>query len=146
MGKSPAAVVKAIGSGRLVEAVSLGPQGHPLIDPEAGRAEWARNTRARVTDAGETVTAWREARARREAALASLAEDELRKGRGELVEAAGVERRLVETFSQCRTKLMGIPSRLKQRCPHLGFGDLAEIEAAIREALEGLAEGVTRAA
>lgn len=39
-----------------------------------------------------------------------------------------------------KTRLLGIPTKLKARLPHLAHGDIAVIDALIREALEELAD------
>lgn len=84
---------------------------------------------------------WRTARVRREAAQAALVEAKLAEKRGELVPAADVEARLVSVFGMCRTKLLGIATRTRQRLPHLTGKDVAVIDSLVREALEDLAAG-----
>lgn len=59
---------------------------------------------------------------------------------GTLVEAAGVEKQLRDVFTQCKVKLLGIPTQAIQRLPHLSTSDVAVIEELIREALTALAE------
>jgi phage terminase Nu1 subunit (DNA packaging protein) len=85
-------------------------------------------------------------RARLDAAKAGLAELELRRREGELVEVAGVVAATTSMVSTARNRLLGIPSRLRQALPHLTAKDLAAVEAEIREALEGLAAGGERRA
>jgi hypothetical protein len=69
---------------------------------------------------------------------AKLAELKYRQEAGELVEAAAVSKRLTDTFSMCRTKLLGVPTRTRQRLPHLSLDDFTVIEELVREALEDL--------
>ena len=76
--------------------------------------------------------------ARREAALADLAEIEVAERREELVPVEDVESRLVAVFSQCRNKLLGVPSRARQQDPALSMPQIALFESLIREALEDL--------
>jgi hypothetical protein len=78
--------------------------------------------------------------ARREAAEAALAEIELAEKRRELIPAKDVERRVVDEASRAREKLLGVPSRARQRDPTLTPEHLALVEELIREALEDLAE------
>jgi phage terminase Nu1 subunit (DNA packaging protein) len=89
---------------------------------------------------GEDVPDYAESRARREAALAALAELELAAKRGEYVEAAEVAKKLADTFSSCRAKLLGVSTRCRQQLPHLARGDVETIDRLVREALEELAD------
>lgn len=72
---------------------------------------------------------------------AKLAELDFRKKAGELVPSHDVKERLTSVFTSCRTKLLGIPSRMKQRLPHLTASEIGEVENLVREALEELASG-----
>lgn len=82
-----------------------------------------------------------ESRARREAAEAGLAELKLALEEEKVVLAADVEARLADVFASCKTKLLGVPARARQRDPTLTPAHLALIEEQIREALEDLAGG-----
>jgi phage terminase Nu1 subunit (DNA packaging protein) len=131
-------------AGRLPKSAKKDRKGHWKIDPVVGAREWEDLAPLRAGGRGgdvESLKAWREARSRREAALASMAEDELKKSRGELVNAAEMRAWIVDMISNAKGKLLGIPSRAKQRCPHLTVADLAVVNGLIREALEDLAEG-----
>ncbi len=148
MGASLSSVQRRREAGRLPKSASTGPKGERLIDPGLGREEWDRCAPVSITPAGSptpdvtgSLEEYQIARTRREAALASLAEDELRKSRGELVEAAGVHERLVTLFTNARTKVLGVPSKARQQLPSLTRAYLAVIEDLLREALEGLADG-----
>lgn len=57
----------------------------------------------------------------------------------ELVPARAVEAQLRDVFTQCKVRLLAIPSRAKQELPHLSVDDVAKIDALIREACEDLA-------
>jgi hypothetical protein len=70
---------------------------------------------------------------------AKLAELKYREEAGELIPAADVERRLIETFTSSKTKLLGVPSRARQALPHLSVADIGVLEGLVREALEDLA-------
>jgi phage terminase Nu1 subunit (DNA packaging protein) len=142
VGASLSSVQRRIEAGRL-PAARKDAKGRTLINVEQGLKEWLDMAPIRGPAAGDatsTLEAYNEARARREAAEAGLAEDELRKTRGELVEVAGVVDAWVGLITAAKTKLLGIPSKLKQRHPdlpraaHVGLGEL------IHEALEDLAD------
>jgi hypothetical protein len=149
------AVQEAIRSGRLTKSVKR-VKGRPpqIANVAAADAEWAASTYSdRVPLTGRTaphpsppelppitgVHDLAEARARHEAARASLTEIELAERRGELVPTKDVEARLVGEFTRCKTKLLGIPSRARQQDPGLTTVQLALIEGLIREALDDLA-------
>lgn len=139
------AVQVAIESGRLAKSVT--PDGK-IVSAEAADAEWAATTHVdRVplsgpTAAGALAPDLAESRARREAAEASLAEIELWERRGELVLAGDVEAKLVNVFSHCKTKLLAVPARARQRDPDLTDAQVELFELLIREALEDLASPV----
>lgn len=120
-GVSRPAVLKAVKSGRIVLIDGK-------IDPEVADIQWAKNTAPRVQadaptraaaiepretlpDAVEPVSL-NEARARREAVMASLAELELAERRGELVSAAGVEKALASKILGARDALDALADRL----------------------------------
>lgn len=142
------AVQVAIESGRLVASVT---RMKKIRSASEADDEWAASTKAdHVPLEGPTAphaagpaprapNALGEARARREAAQASLREMELARRQGELVPARDVEAHLANVFSQCRARLMSIPARARQRDPSLSGSHLALFELLIREALEDLA-------
>jgi len=59
---------------------------------------------------------------------------------GGLVERARVRQVLEGAFRACRTKLLGLPPRLRQELPHLSAADAELVERLVREALEDLAD------
>lgn len=130
-------------AGLLPKSAKQDAKGRWRIDPEVGLEEWHENAPLRASSDVDTeaLRAWREARARRETALAAQAEDDLRRRRAELVEATEVEAKLVTVFSQVRTKLLGVPSKVRQQDPALTASQLALLDNLIREALEDLAAG-----
>jgi len=144
------AVQVAIKSGRLMASVTAGGK---IKTARAADAEWASSTNAdRVPLTGPTAPAKGDApappvnelavaRARREATLAELAEIELAQKRGELIRARDVEARLADVFLRCRTRLLGIPARLREQDPTLTAAQLGLIENLIRGSLEELAGG-----
>jgi phage terminase Nu1 subunit (DNA packaging protein) len=137
------AVQVAIRDGRLWK--SLTPDRKQIADAAAADAEWAAVTQVdRIPITGPTAAGTpppdlTESRARREAAEAALAEIELAEKRRELVPAKDVESKLVNAFAHCKTKLLGVSSRARQRDPALTGPQVALIESLIREALDDLA-------
>ena len=82
-----------------------------------------------------------QAAARREAAAADRAELELAQRRGELVDVASVRAEVIARYSLVKTKLLGVPSDLAQRLPHLATEVVPMAKALIRKALEELVTG-----
>jgi hypothetical protein len=153
------AVSLAVKAGRLSKSVTY-VNGQPKItDPALADQEWERNTdtQRRINAAGgvdpnvqrtptidsppaaaiEDVATATERLKGAQADLAELKRDE---ARGELVPARDVERRLVEVFTACKTRLMAIPSRYRQQIPHLTADEVGHLERLVREALDDLAE------
>lgn len=85
------------------------------------------------------VPDYNESRARREAALADMAELEVAERRGELVPVAEARADVVARFTLVRTRLLGVPARAAQRLPHLAGEVVPVVDALVREALEELA-------
>jgi phage terminase Nu1 subunit (DNA packaging protein) len=61
--------------------------------------------------------------------------------RGEMVKAAEVEREWTNVLRDVRSTMLAVPSRVGSKLAHLSAHDVAEIEAEIKAALEGLANG-----
>lgn len=70
---------------------------------------------------------------------AKLKEQEFEREAGLLVSAASRDADEATRIAHAKTRLLGIPSKLKAALPHLAHGDVAMIDALIREALEELA-------
>lgn len=155
------AVGEAIRSGRLVKCIVLDGFGTKKIgDVALADEEWERNTDAqrRVNAAGGVVTPALEvppgakvvikretiapvednatATERLKSAQADLAELKYAEAAGELVPADDVLREWADLLSQVRTKMLGIPTALKQAIPSLTVADVVLIENAICTALE----------
>jgi len=81
------------------------------------------------------------AAARREAALADIAELDVQVRKGELVAVDEARGDVIERFTVVKTKILGVPSRVKQRLPHVSAEDVRVIDDFLREALEELAHG-----
>jgi len=71
---------------------------------------------------------------------AKAAELDYRKRVGELVDAREVETRVIDEYSRCRTKLLGLARKAKASLPHLTREDVTTIDTLVREALEDLAK------
>jgi hypothetical protein len=162
-GCSHVAVQNAIKTGRLKHSIALDARGVAKIaDPELADREWAENTdlseasAALVEESATRSTTEAEpedeedddgkptlSEAKRDEAIwkAREAERKFRLAAGELVLASEVASKIAGVFSECRTKLLAIPSRVKQKFPHLTIADLEGIETEIREALTELADG-----
>jgi hypothetical protein len=148
VGTTHRAVQVAIRDGRIVKAVV-----DNKIDAAVADAEWSDTTlEDRVPLTGPTapssddeddlpadVPSLKESRARREAAEAALAEIELAEKRRELVPAKDVESKLVNVIAQCKTKLLGVAARARQRDPALTGQQVELLTDLLREALDDLA-------
>ncbi len=170
-GVSAMAVSEAIKNGRLVKSVTRDENGLPKIaDPDLADAEWEANTDVskRIAAAGGVVESSPRvvtvnatdvevlgdalgpidtiatATQREKHWKANLAELKFKEAAGELVPAKDVERRFVDVFTQCKTRLLSIPSRARQALPHLVPGDLVVLEGLLREAIEDLQESPDR--
>lgn len=137
------AIQVAIRDGRLSRSLTADGK---IMSAEAADAEWLSTTRIdRIPITGPTAAGTpppdlNESRARREAAEAALAEIELAEKRRELVPAKDVESKLVNAFAHCKTKLLGVASRARQRDPALTGPQVSLFEDLIREALDDLAD------
>lgn len=69
---------------------------------------------------------------------AKLVQLEFRKKAGELVEAKDVEHAWVGLVTAARAKLLGVPTRVRQKLPHLKPDEILIVDEFIREALEEL--------
>lgn len=150
-GCSTQAVQKAYKAKRLVKSIVM-QKGIPKIRSAAeADAEWTANTdttrlpiqraaaapSAPAQDPPETPAAasWRE---RKEAAQAQLEEHKLAVMRGEYVLAAEVEHKIADEYTAIRTRLLGIPTTVRQQMPELSGQQIDKLDAMIRECLEEL--------
>lgn len=155
------AVSKAVRGKRLRESVEVGPNGRPfIVNPDLADKEWDENTdhsrapgyvkehadkaRARrrkgkgrrstkqgpaLSDSSAEEKRWR----------AKIAELKYREADGELVRSSVVERLWAAEIVATKTKILGIPARVRLRAPALTDGDIALIEEEVRAALEDVA-------
>lgn len=82
-----------------------------------------------------------DARRRKELALAELREIELAKEKGSLVPVRDAQIRWVGLITAARTRLLELPTRVKQAVPDLTPKEVETIREIVREALEDLAGG-----
>lgn len=139
---------KAIDTGRLRDSVTRDERGRWIVlDPNLADLEWARKTD--YTDApgsapiGPSGTSdldpdISEASAWQKHWASKLAELKFKEAAAALVPAVDVRTEWTDLLSSVRTKLLGIPSRVKQDLPSLTVADVAKIEALVREALEDI--------
>jgi hypothetical protein len=80
-----------------------------------------------------------ESQARKAFEQANLLELERKQKEGLLLPAEQVEKVWANSVTIAKTKLLAVPSRLRQRIPHLTLEEVAIAEELIREALEELA-------
>jgi len=141
------AVQRAIADGRLTKrSVGRDAKGRPFIKDSATAAvEWEERTRPRISaaKASENGAAKPSGLAReteRERKWrADLFELDYKRKAKDLVPARDVEVLLSKIVVGTRTHLLGLPTRAKQRLPHLSSLDLVELDKLVREALEELA-------
>ena len=151
LGVHPSAISNALRDGRLVPVT--GPDGKEMINGETLREDWKQNTRARMrpvnvrtksqplSRASSDVPDYNESRARTEHLKAELLELEGAEKEGELVRADEVAKKWGEVVAIARTKVMGIPTKAKQRIPEIPDDAFQALEEIVREALEDLADG-----
>jgi hypothetical protein len=144
VGTSHRGVQKAIQRGR----ISLTPEG--LIDTDVADTQWADSTRARADHPapGEPFAAkgnghgkslsFAEANAAERIWKAKLAQLEYEERAGLVVNADEVRAEWRKVIDASRTRLLGLPARVKTQLPHIEKADIAMIDALVREALEAL--------
>ena len=159
-GGSLQAVQRAVKSERIVAALVRVDGVLRIADPEAADREWAANTDrsrapASVKDSDDDIdplelldlevaagerTPLSKASAEEKHWKAKLARLNYEQRAGELVNAAEMAATMAADYTMVRTKLLGLPSKAKQRLPHLTLDDLATLDEIVREALEALAD------
>lgn len=157
----------AILDGRLVKAVVYDARGAPKIsDPDLAMRELdaatdtsrmppaqqrkveERQARERgaageggATESGPRLFVLSDEAARERHWKANIAELEYRVRSGELVPVSEVEAKFLDAVTAARTKLQGVPTRIRQQLPHIAADDIEAIKRLVREALEDLAYG-----
>lgn len=162
LGVTSEAVYAAVKQGRL--SVINARDGRVLVNSETMREEWAKNTQkrigrgpkppasepkalrpreervpsGRISRTTEAIPEYEESRARTEHLKAELLELERKQKESLLVPAAEIEAKWVEIVTQARTKMLGIPTKAKQRIPDLDSDAMSVLEDIVRETLEDL--------
>jgi hypothetical protein len=90
---------------------------------------------------GQTPPDFNISRARHEFEKANLAELERKQKEGMLLPTDQVEKVWAEAVTIAKTKLLAVPTRARQRIPHLTLEEVAIVEELVREALEELSGG-----
>ena len=153
IGAVPRRVQAAIKRGKLRAGVETDASGRAMIvDPDAARTEWAaRGSRgsqrtpephrvgAPYSATAPIVGELLESRRGLYAAQKERIEQALAERRGDLVSAAAVERMVGGLIVAGRTRVLSVPSRLRQRFPELDATVFVELDRLLREALEELA-------
>lgn len=167
-GVSHVAVLKMIKSGRLKDSVVYDDKKRPIIDSELADKECLKTTKELFRDKpakpispiprevkfevlpppnhddddldaeSKARMNFAESRAMREEYLAKLAKLEFEQKSEALIEAGEVARQWVAVASIVRTKILGIPSKLRQRLPELNHDQYILLEGIVRESLEDL--------
>ena len=119
------------------------PMGEKAFPPERPKRERpaAKGERLTAPEPDDIVPEYNESRARTEYLKAELLELERKEKEGLLVRSADVQAKWIEVLTISRTKVLGVPSKAKQRIPDLTQDQIAILEDIIREALEELADG-----
>jgi hypothetical protein len=114
---------------------------HKALRP-AATAKFEPPQATRLTNLGdEDLPDYNVSRARTEFEKANLLELDRKTKEGLLLPRDQVERVWGNAVTIARTRLLGVPTRTRQRIPHLSLEEVAILEELIREALEELAEG-----
>jgi len=92
-----------------------------------------------LADTNEAIPDYNESRARTEHLKAELLELERKQKEQILVKAEEVEAKWVEIITMARTKILGIPTKAKQRIPDLDTDAISLLDDIVRETLEDLA-------
>jgi hypothetical protein len=93
----------------------------------------------RITRAvSDDVPEYNESRAKTEYEKSLILEMDRRQKEGQLVERESVLATWGQLITSAKGKLLGVPTTVRQRIPHLSAEEADLIDAVIREALEGL--------
>jgi phage terminase Nu1 subunit (DNA packaging protein) len=113
--------------------------GRPSRYDPAAAVRWVVNReRERLGPGGDPANALRE-RAMLDQVRRQEIEQRMRVRAGELVDKAALVREFTRYIATCKTRLEGLPTKIKNRLPHLPIHDVLVIDGLIRDALEALA-------
>ena len=93
----------------------------------------------RKTTNTEEIPDFNTSRSKREAMMARLAEIDVEEREKVLVPSAEVEASWIQLVTIAKTKVLGIPTRAKQRIPDLDKNAMSLLDEIVRETLEDLA-------
>jgi hypothetical protein len=162
--KSRGSIYRKVKSGEL--ETTTGPDGAPWIERDGLEERWQQMTReqknspkplrpaaervkptsTRTVRAAESdVPDYNEERARHEREKRMLAELARQEKERELLRRDDVIQAWAAAVAMTRTKLLGVPSVVRARIPHLEIDEVEVITQLIREALEELAAGEVQA-
>jgi len=146
---SPQAVYKAINQGRVTPVVDN--DGKVMLDKDAFETDWEKTyhpnqmkkannyhkprQKAVISD----IPAYEESRARTEHLKAELLDIERKQKEQQLVDSKQVQAKWLEVISIAKNKVLGIPSKAKQRIPELDVSAMNCLEDIVRESLEEIA-------
>ena len=146
---TPQAVYKAINQGRVTPVVDN--DGKVMLDKDAFETDWEKTyhpnqmkkannyhkprQKAVITD----IPAYEESRARTEHLKAELLDIERKQKEKDLVDSKQVQAKWLEVISIAKNKVLGIPSKAKQRIPELDVSAMNCLEDIVRESLEEIA-------
>lgn len=111
----------------------------PLRPIEQRLRSQAREERMAATE--DAVPDYDVSRARTEHLKAELLELERKQKESQLVKADEVEAKWVEIITIARTKMLGIPTKAKQRIPDLDTDAITTLDDIVRETLEDISGG-----
>ena len=146
---TPQAVYKAINQGRVTPVVDN--DGKVMLDKDAFETDWEKtyhpnqmkkannyhtpSQKAVISD----IPAYEESRARTEHLKAELLDIERKQKEQQLVDSKQVQAKWLEVISIAKNKVLGIPSKAKQRIPELDVSAMNCLEDIVRESLEEIA-------
>ena len=164
-GISKAAVTKAIQGGRITAHVD--PEGKRFLFKEEADEQWDKNTNQNVgapardraieeekkieeqappepnpiAPGDPRIPPLYQSKAIKEAFFARAAKLKYETDLGKVVEAEEVKKTWHAIISIARTKILGVPSKIRQRMPEMTNDQYLLIESIIRESLEDLSSG-----
>ena len=159
--KSRGSIYRKVKSGEL--ETTTGPDGAPWIERDGLEERWQQMTREQknspkpLRPAAERVKPtptravesdvpdYNEERARHEREKRMLAELARQEKERELLRRDDVTAAWAAAVAMTRTKLLGVPSVVRARIPHLEIDEVEVITQLIREALEELSAGEVQA-
>ena len=146
---TPQAVYKAINQGRVTPVVDN--DGKVMLDKDAFETDWEKTyhpnqmkkannyhkprQKAVISD----IPAYEESRARTEHLKAELLDIERKQKEQQLVDSKQVQAKWLEGISIAKNKVLGNPSKAKQRIPELDVSAMNCLEDIVRESLEEIA-------